>query len=362
MINSLIHDSIRLLKQLIATPSVSREEQAAADVMEQTLWRMNLRPQRKKNNIWMIAEDYDSNKPTLLLNSHIDTVKPAAGWLTDPFTPIDENGRLTGLGSNDAGGPLVTLLAAFRYLSQKPQPYNLIYAATAEEEVSGQNGIALLLPELGPIDLGIVGEPTQMQMAVAEKGLMVIDGTVKGTAGHAARNEGVNAIYEALPVINHLKNYRFKKTSDLLGPVKMTVTGINAGTQHNVVPDRCTFMIDIRVNECYSNQGIFEILKKEVNCELVPRSFRLNSSSIPTNHPIVQKGQSLHLKPFGSPTLSDQALMNFPTIKIGPGDSARSHTANEFILIDEIKQGAEIYINLLDQLVIRNNSNQTLQQ
>ncbi|HKL71491.1 MAG TPA: M20 family metallo-hydrolase [Marinilabiliaceae bacterium] len=352
MVNNLINDSIDLLKKLIAIPSLSKEEKAVADFLEETLMNMGLEPKRMLNNIWVTAPNYQSDRPTLLLNSHIDTVKPSKNWSSDPFTPLEKDGKIIGLGSNDAGAPLVSLLAVFRYLSQKEQNYNLIYAATAEEEISGSNGIVALLPKLGEIDLGVVGEPTQMQMAVAEKGLMVIDGTVEGKAGHAARNEGVNAIYKALPILNFFQEYKFEKESDFLGPVKMTVTGVQAGSQHNVVPDQCTFMVDVRVNECYSNQEVFDILQSKVDCQLKARSFRLNSSSISQDHPIVKKGISLGLKPFGSPTLSDQALMKFTTIKIGPGDSARSHTTDEFIFIQEIKEGVEKYIKLLDGLQI----------
>ncbi|HLW06363.1 MAG TPA: M20 family metallo-hydrolase, partial [Marinilabiliaceae bacterium] len=313
---------------------------------------MGLEPERLLNNIWVTAPNYQADRPTLLLNSHIDTVKPSDNWSADPFVPLEKDGKIIGLGSNDAGGPLVSLLAAFRYLSQKEQSYNLIFAATAEEEISGANGIIALLPKLGEIDLGVIGEPTQMQMAIAEKGLMVIDGTVEGKAGHAARDEGVNAIYKALPIIDFFQKYKFEKESEFLGPVKMTVTGIQAGNQHNVVPDQCTFMVDVRVNECYSNQEVFEILQSKVDCQLKARSYRLNSSSISQEHPIVKKGISLGLTPFGSPTLSDQALMKFTTLKIGPGDSARSHTADEFIFTQEIKEGVEKYIKILDGLQI----------
>lgn len=352
MINNFINDSIDLLKKLIAIPSFSKEEKAVADFLEERLKNMGLKPERLLNNIWVTAPNYQANRPTLLLNSHIDTVKPSNNWSTDPFTPLEKDGKIIGLGSNDAGAPLVSLLAAFRYLSQKEQNYNLIFAATAEEEISGSNGIVALLSSLGKIDLGVVGEPTQMRMAVAEKGLMVIDGTVEGKAGHAARDEGVNAIYKALPIIDFFQKYKFEKESEFLGPVKMTVTGIQAGSQHNVVPDQCTFMMDVRVNECYSNQEVFEILQSKVDCQLKARSYRLNSSSISQEHPIVKRGISLGLTPFGSPTLSDQALMRFTTIKIGPGDSARSHTADEFIFTQEIKEGVEKYIKILDGLQI----------
>lgn len=352
MINNFINDSIDLLKKLIAIPSFSKEEKAVADFLEERLKNMGLKPERLLNNIWVTAPNYQANRPTLLLNSHIDTVKPSANWSTDPFVPLEKDGKIIGLGSNDAGAPLVSLLAAFRYLSQKEQNYNLIFAATAEEEISGSNGIVALLSSLGKIDLGVVGEPTQMLMAVAEKGLMVIDGTVEGKAGHAARDEGVNAIYKALPIIDFFQKYKFEKESEFLGSVKMTVTGIQAGSQHNVVPDQCTFMMDVRVNECYSNQEVFEILQSKVDCQLKARSYRLNSSSISQEHPIVKRGISLGLTPFGSPTLSDQALMRFTTIKIGPGDSARSHTADEFIFTQEIKEGVEKYIKILDGLQI----------
>src|SRR5690554_3953586 len=311
MINNFINDSIDLLKKLIAIPSFSKEEKAVADFLEERLKSMGLEPERLLNNIWVTAPNYQADRPTLLLNSHIDTVKPSDNWSADPFVPLEKDGKIIGLGSNDAGGPLVSLLAAFRYLSQKEQSYNLIFAATAEEEISGANGIIALLPKLGEIDLGVIGEPTQMQMAIAEKGLMVIDGTVEGKAGHAARDEGVNAIYKALPIIDFFQKYKFEKESEFLGPVKMTVTGIQAGNQHNVVPDQCTFMVDVRVNECYSNQEVFEILQSKVDCQLKARSYRLNSSSISQEHPIVKKGISLGLTPFGSPTLSDQALMKF---------------------------------------------------
>jgi len=347
-----IIESIELLKKMIATPSLSRQEDAVADLVMDELKKMNLKPNRFLNNIW-IEKVADENLPTILLNSHIDTVKPTENWETDPFSAVEKNGALYGLGSNDAGGSLVSLLATFRYLAANEQNYNLIFAATAEEEVSGQNGIAALLPKLEIIDLAVVGEPTQMQMAVAEKGLMVIDGIVKGKSGHAARDEGDNAIYKALPIIEKIKNYQFEKVSPFLGAVKLTVTGIGAGTQHNVVPDKCTFMVDVRVNDCYSNQEVFEILSEEIDCELNPRSFRLNSSHIEENHPIVKRGKELGLTAFGSPTLSDQALIPFTSIKIGPGDSARSHTPNEFIKLEEIRNGVEVYVRLLEGLGVR---------
>jgi acetylornithine deacetylase len=349
-IEQLYDESVEVLKMLISTPSLSRDEREAADRVEAFLVKIGYQPQRRKNNCWVVAPGYDAGRPTILLNSHIDTVKASDDWVTDPFTPVVEGDKLIGLGSNDAGGPLVALLAAFRYLALREQPYNLIFSATAEEEVSGVNNVGSILNELGGIDLAIVGEPTRMQMAVAEKGLLVIDGVVYGKSGHAARNEGVNAIMEALPVLTMFKDYKFSKVSPFLGEVKMTVTGISAGSQHNVVPDRCTFMVDVRVNECYSNEEVFNILKEVVPCELSARSFRLNSSAISQTHSIVQRGKSIGLEAFGSPTTSDQAVMPFETLKIGPGDSARSHTANEYILLSEIHQGVSTYIQLLDGL------------
>jgi len=352
MKDQLFNESVEFLKRLISLPSFSREEKEAADEVENTLINMGLKPQRRNNNCWVVAPGYDANRPTILLNSHIDTVRASDKWETDPHTPIIEGDKLIGLGSNDAGGPLVSLLAAFRYLSQKKQKYNLIYAATAEEEISGVNNVGSILTELGQIDLGVVGEPTGMQMGVAEKGLLVLDGVVQGKSGHAARNEGVNAIVEALPILEFFRDYKFSKVSPFLGEVKMTVTGINAGIQHNVVPDRCSFMVDVRVNECYSNKEIFDHLKGLVPCELSARSFRLNSSSISQDHALVVKGKELGLKAFGSPTASDQAVMSFETLKMGPGDSARSHTANEFIYLSEIQQGISTYIEILDGLDI----------
>lgn len=351
-LNDVFSDALEMLKMLISTPSISREEKVAADMLENMIIKMGFQPRRKGNNIWIVSPNFSELKPTILLNSHIDTVKPTGNWESDPFTPYIKDDKITGLGSNDAGASVVSQLAAFRLLTQHPQAYNLIYSATAEEEVSGMNGVSSILQDLGNISLGIVGEPTQMRMAVAEKGLLVVDGTVFGKSGHAARNEGVNAIMEALPIIEWFRDYRFEKESPFLGPVKMTITGINAGSQHNVIPDECNFMIDIRVNECYTNEEVLDHLKKNVNCQLTPRSIRLNSSSISENHPIVIKGKELGLSAFGSPTTSDQAVMPFSTIKIGPGNSSRSHTANEFIYTHEVKHGIEGYTNLLEGLQI----------
>ena len=345
-----VSDAVDLLKKLIATPSVSRNEKDAADIMEQTIRKYGFEPHREANNIWIIDPHYDESRPTLLLNAHIDTVKPVASWTRNPFSPDIEEGVLYGLGSNDCGGGLCSLLQIFRMLTAKPQQYNLIYLASAEEEVSGTNGVALALKELPPISFGVVGEPTGMQPAIGEKGLMVLDCTVMGKSGHAARNEGINAIYEALPVIEQFKNFAFPKVSRLLGPVKLTVTQIKAGTQHNVIPDRCEFVVDVRTNELYRNEEAFELLREAIPCTIVPRSFRLNSSRIDREHPFMQRAALLELEAFGSPTLSDQAQMPFTTVKIGPGASERSHTAGEYIDKEEIRRAITLYIRLLDGL------------
>jgi acetylornithine deacetylase len=348
--NALTNDAIELLKAMIATPSLSGDEAAVTNHIANWMNEKGLFPHRKGNNLWVWASLPNSGKPTILLNSHLDTVKPGNNWDSDPYTPHVDGNKITGLGSNDAGASVVALIAAFRYLSSKPQPYNLVLAITAEEENSGDNGILSIIPELGQIDLGIVGEPTQMQMAVAEKGLLVLDCMAYGKTGHAARNEGENAIYNALQAIEWFKNHPFTKTSNLLGPVKMTVTQINAGTQHNVIPDTCHFVVDVRLNEHYTNKEIYTMIREAVNVDVTARSFRLNSSFIPHNHPVVIKGKELGLETYGSPTTSDQAVMDFTTLKIGPGDSARSHTANEFIYTHEIETGISTYIQLLDQL------------
>ncbi|WP_430934404.1 M20 family metallo-hydrolase [Saccharicrinis sp. 156] len=346
------NDVIELLKKLISTESFSRQEDKAADLMESFLKGKGLPVHRKGNNVWVWSGEKNADKPTILLNSHLDTVKPSSKWTYPPFKPTSEGDTLFGLGSNDAGGPLVSLLATFLLLSETEQPYNLVYAATAEEEISGKNGIAMILDELGPVDLGIVGEPTQMQMAVAEKGLLVLDCEAKGKAGHAARNEGVNAIYQALPDIEWFKNFQFPEVSELFGPVKMTVTQVQAGSQHNVVPDSCKFVVDVRLNEKYSNQQAADIIQRKVDCKVTPRSVRLNSSYIPLEHPVVRKGLKLGRTYYGSPTTSDQALMSFTTLKMGPGDSARSHTADEYIKIGEIEEGIKIYFELLNGLIL----------
>ena len=343
---------IELLRQLIAVPSFSRDEAAAADVLQAWMASRGLPVSRHGNNLWVAPDDCADGRPVILLNSHIDTVRPASGYTRNPFAPDIEDGRLYGLGSNDAGGPLVALLGAYMQLASRPQSYKLVFAATAEEEVSGHGGIESLLPLLGRVDLGIVGEPTRMQMAVAEKGLMVLDCTAHGRSGHAARNEGDNAIYRALPDIEWFRNHRFERVSQFLGSVKMTVTQIEAGTQHNVVPDECRFVVDVRPNGMYSNVELLAEIRRSVNCEVSERSTRLNSSSIAMSHPVVQQAQRLGIPTFGSPTMSDQALMPFPTVKIGPGDSARSHTADEYIGLDEISSGIETYVRLLDGLNI----------
>ena len=346
------NDAIALLQQLIAIQSYSKEESTAADFLERYIEIKGYVVSRKENNVWMLSPGFEPKRPTILLNSHIDTVKPVAGWTRDPFSPVIEDGKLFGLGSNDAGASVVSLLHAFFYLTQKQQHYNLIFAASGEEEISGENGIESLLQELPKIDFAIVGEPTGMNLAVAEKGLMVLDCIVIGLAGHAARNEGDNAIYKALPAIEWFKNYEFEKKSELLGAVKMTVTQINAGTQHNVVPDTCSFVVDVRSNEMYSNQEILDEIRKFIDCDVQLRTTRLSSTATPINHPIVNRGIELNRSVFGSPTLSDQALMTFPSLKMGPGESFRSHTADEYILLDEIGVAIEIYIQLLDGLEI----------
>ena len=342
-----INDAVDLLKRLIATPSVSRDEAAAADVMEGYMQEKGLSPQRSGNNLWCMSDGFDAENPTILLNAHIDTVKPVAGWQHDPFTPVVEDGKLYGLGSNDCGGGLMALLQAFMILRAEKSPFNLVYLASCEEEVSGKNGIESVLSLLPKIDFAIVGEPTGMQPAIAEKGLMVIDATAHGKAGHAARNEGDNAIYHAIKDIQWLAEWQFPKQTDLLGPVKQTVTIINAGTQHNVIPDACTFTIDVRSNECYTNEEIFAFFQEHLTSELKARSFRLSSSSIPMEHSFVQACIREGLTPFGSPTLSDQALMRFPSLKLGPGESSRSHTADEYIKISEIDDAISLYVKLL---------------
>jgi acetylornithine deacetylase len=346
-----MNEYISLLQSLISVSSLSRNEQEAARIIRDFLSDSGVIYETSVNNTWVRNKFWKDGLPVILLNSHIDTVKPASGYTRNPFSPDIEDGILYGLGSNDAGGALVTLLAVFMHFNlQENLSFNLIYAATAEEEVSGANGMESILKELGKIDLAIVGEPTKMQMAIAEKGLMVLDCTAHGKSGHAAREEGENAIYKAIADIEKIRNYKFEKVSDILGAVKMSVTVINAGTQHNVVPDLCSFVVDVRTNEFYSNKKAFQVIDQLIEADVVPRSLRLNSSGIPVDHPIVQRGVSLGLSYYGSPTTSDQAVIPYPSIKIGPGDSARSHTADEYIYISEIEEGYKIYVDLLTDL------------
>jgi acetylornithine deacetylase len=348
MMTEYVNDAVELLKRLIETPSVSRNEQRAADVLEEYLNTRHLPHGRHGNNLWVGCQDWDDNRPTLMLNAHIDTVKPVSTWTRDPFRATLEGDTLYGLGSNDCGGGLVSLLQAYRIMQHRPRNYNLLWVASCEEEVSGAGGFSSVLPLLPPVSVAIVGEPTAMEPAIAEKGLMVIDGYAHGVSGHAARNEGVNAIYEALDDLVWLRDYRFKKVSPLLGPTKMTVTVVESGTQHNVVPDLLHFVVDVRTNEYYQNEYVFEFLTKHMkNCELKARSFRLHSSSIAEAHPLVVQLKSMGKKPFGSPTLSDQALMPFPSLKLGPGHSSRSHAADEFIRVSEIADAIDTYVRLL---------------
>lgn len=340
---------IELLRQMIATPSVSREEAAVADLLAGWMAARGLEVHRTLNNLWVESEPV-SDKPTLLLNGHIDTVRPASGYARDPYDAAVEGDVLHGLGSNDDGGCVVALLETYVRLTQHPQPYRLVFSATAEEEITGECGIDAVMDQFGPVALGIIGEPTGMRMAVAEKGLLVLDCTAFGKSGHAARGEGVNAIYEALKDIEWFRNFQFERKSDHLGAVKMTVTVIQAGTQHNVVPDLCKFVVDVRPNGEYTNSEIVDIIRSHVSCDVAPRSLRHNSSSIPAGHPVVRRGAALGLEQFGSPTTSNQTRCGFPTLKIGPGESSRSHSADEYILLSEISRGADIYYELLNGL------------
>ncbi|GGB13881.1 M20 family metallo-hydrolase [Puia dinghuensis] len=353
-IHSLEAEAIELLKRLIAVPSFSKEEDRTAELIVDFLESKGVAASRLQNNIWAKNKHFDASKPTILLNSHHDTVKPNKAYTLDPFTPLIQAGKLYGLGSNDAGGCLVSLIATFLYFyEEKGLAYNLILAASAEEEISGHNGIELLLPSLGPIEWGIVGEPTQLQLAVAEKGLLVLDCVSHGKAGHAAREEGDNAIYKALKDIEWFRSFRAPKVSDLLGPVKMSVTVIDTDNKaHNVVPSQCHFVVDVRVNECYTFEELLGIIRENVACEVTPRSLRMRSSGIPLQHPIVQSGLRLGRTCYGSPTTSDKALMPFPALKTGPGDSARSHTADEYIYIAEIGEGINGYIELLKPVIL----------
>lgn len=343
---------IDLLKKMISIPSPSRCEKEVADCIENWMLSRDLPVKRKGNNLWLAQEDNGDGRPVIMLNAHIDTVKPNAGYTRDPFSPVQEGDVLYGLGSNDDGGCVIALLQAYLELSSRPQPYRLIFSLTAEEEVCGTGGIDLLFEEFGHIDLGIIGEPTSLRLAVAERGLMVLDCTAHGKSGHAAREEGINAIYETLPDIDWFRNHRFEKVSDYLGPVKMSVTMIEAGTQHNVVPDSCRFVVDVRPNGEYSNPELLAMIKASVRCDVKERSVRIGSSHIDESHAVVARARELGIETFGSPTTSNQALCHFPTVKIGPGDSSRSHTADEYIRISEIEEGVRTYVKLLDNLKI----------
>jgi len=348
-------DAIGLLKALVTIPSFSKEEGKSADAIEAYLQSKGIPTRRLLNNIWATNRHFDAAKPTILLNSHHDTVKPNKAYTLDPFAPLEKDGKLYGLGSNDAGGSLVSLIETFLFYNDRADLVcNLLLAATAEEEISGHNGIGLLLPSLGRIEFGIVGEPTKMQLAVAEKGLLVLDCTTHGKAGHAAREEGENAIYKAMRDIGWFRTYRAPRISALLGPVKMSVTVIDTDNKaHNVVPSQCHFVVDVRVNELYGFEELLEVIRANVGCDVAPRSLRMRSSSIPVDHPIVSSGLALGRACYGSPTTSDKALMPFPTLKTGPGDSARSHTADEYIFMDEIADGIQGYIDLLKPVILR---------
>lgn len=344
--NKYTSDAVALLRKLIATPSISRDESRAADIMEEEIKSLGYDCRREANNVWAQGP-WKEGRKTILLNAHIDTVKPASTWTRNPYEPAVEGGKLFGLGSNDCGGGLASLLQAFRIVATDEAEYNFVYLASAEEEVSGANGFSRALPLLPHIDAAIVGEPTGMQPAVAEKGLMVVDATAHGRSGHAARGEGLNAIYQALDDLCWIRSYRFERDSHLLGPTLMNATMVSAGTQHNVVPDKCTFVIDVRTNELYTNEEVFDIMRRNMKSELHPRSFRLHSSSISPSHPLVKRCTEMGMKPFGSPTLSDQALMPFESLKLGPGQSSRSHSADEYIMLSEIDDAISKYSNLL---------------
>jgi len=351
-IENLFDQAVALLQKLISIPSFSKEEDKTADTIQEFMQSHGITMHRKLNNLWAWNKYFDPTKPTILLNSHHDTVKPNSGYTRDPYDAKIEDGKLYGLGSNDAGGCLVSLIAAFLYFYNKENlKYNFCLATTAEEEISGVNGLELIIPELGQLDFGIVGEPTLMHLAIAERGLMVLDCTAHGKAGHAAREEGENAIYNALADIEWFRSFRFPKESEVFGPIKMSVTIINAGSQHNVVPASCVFTVDVRVTDAYRNEEVLEIIRQHVKCDVQPRSIRLKPSSIDKKHPIVQAGIALSRTTYGSPTTSDQSLLDIQSIKVGPGDSARSHTADEFVYVDEIREGIELYVKMLEQLV-----------
>ena len=351
MSETIYNKIFQLLKDLIATPSLSRDEHEAAQVIRTFFDRENVEYHHRKNNTWAYNKHYDANKPTLLLNSHIDTVKPSTLYTKEPFLPIVEDGKLYGLGSNDAGGALVALIGTFLYFYLREDlPFNLCIAATAEEEISGQNGIASLSDISEKCAAAIVGEPTEMQMAIAERGLMVVDATVYGVTGHAARDTGDNAIYKAIEDIQWFKTHELVKKCPVLGSTKMTVTVIEAGKQHNVIPDICKYVIDIRTTTAYEYEELLDFIRDHVHADIVPRSTRLKPSSIAESHPLVKSAHKLKIETFGSATLSDQSLLKIPSVKMGPGKSERSHTADEFIYIDELRQGLQIYIDLLENI------------
>lgn len=354
LLENIKKESLELLRNLIRIQSFSREEDKTANLIAEFLEERGIKFHRKMNNVWAYNQHFDPNKPTLLLNSHHDTVKPNSGYTRDPYDAAIEDDKLFGLGSNDAGGCLVSLIGTFLYFyPQENLKYNICLAATAEEEISGNDGLELVLPDLGELEFAIVGEPTEMNLAIAERGLLVIDCIAHGKAGHAAREEGENAIYKALKDIEWFRTYQFSKISEVFGPVKMTVTIINAGSQHNVVPADCTFTVDVRVTDSYTNEEVVELIKQHVGCEVKPRSVRLKPSSIDKNHPIVQAGIALGKTTYGSPTTSDQALLDIPSLKCGPGFSGRSHMADEFLYVREVAEGIEGYVNMLKPVIGR---------
>ena len=351
-ISQLQKDALQLLKKLIATSSFSKEEDLTGDIIEDFLEVRKVKTGRIKNNIWATNLYFDPNKPSILLNSHHDTVKPNKGYTLDPFTPIEKDEKLFGLGSNDAGGCLVSLIACFLYYyDKKDMPYNIVLVASAEEEISGNDGIELALKSIPKIDFGIVGEPTLLEMAIAERGLMVLDVVATGKAGHAAREEGESALYKILPDLDWFKTYQFEKVSELLGAVKMSVTVIETeNKQHNVVPSTCKMVVDVRVNELYTFEEILDTIGKNIKSSVTPRSLRMRSTGIALDHVLIKAGMALGKGYYGSVTTSDKALMPFPTLKMGPGDSARSHTADEFIYLNEIEDGVSTYIQLLSTI------------
>ncbi len=349
----LTKEAVTLLQKMISKPSFSSEEDETALLIMQWFSSHDIKFESNNHNVWAKNKYFDKSKPTILLNSHHDTVKPNKAYIKNPFQPEISNGKLYGLGSNDAGGALVSLLATFAYFYHRQNlKYNLVLVASAEEESSGPNGLNSVLDAIPKIDVAIIGEPTLMQLAVAEKGLLVLDCIAHGKAGHAAHGLGDNAIYKAIEAINWFQNYEFTKISDTLGKIKMTVTQINAGTQHNVIPAQCHFVVDIRVTDAYTNREVLDIIKESVSVEVKERSLRLNSSSIPTGHPLVKAGTALGRETYGSPTLSDQSVLSCPSLKLGPGDSLRSHTADEFIYIHEIEEAIQIYVDLLNQVIV----------